>query len=92
LWTLEPRRGRLLPTDVHGPTCMAFDQFGRHGLPASVQPGDVLLWSEAGAYHLPWETRFSHGLAEAWWVEGDALRRVRPAETFEEYAGRWEPA
>lgn len=91
LWTLEPRRGRLLPTVVHGPTCMAFDQLGRHGLPGSVGPGDVLLWAEAGAYHLPWETRFSHGLAEVWWVEDDTVRRVRRAESYAGYAGRWEP-
>ncbi|MBN9690135.1 MAG: hypothetical protein J0M24_07840 [Verrucomicrobia bacterium] len=90
LLVLEPRRGRRVPTAVHGPTCMAFDCLGRRLLPASVRPGDHLLWFEAGAYHLPWETRFSHGLAEVWWDDESGLQRVRAAETFERFASAWE--
>jgi diaminopimelate decarboxylase len=90
LLVLESRRGRRVPTAVHGPTCMAFDCLGRRLLPASVRPGDHLLWFEAGAYHLPWETRFSHGLAEVWWEDESGLRRVRAAETFERFASAWE--
>lgn len=53
-------------TSVHGPTCMAFDTLARRPMAVSLGPGDVLIWLDAGAYHLPWETRFSHELAEVW--------------------------
>ncbi len=88
LLPLARRRGPNMLTAVHGPTCMAFDQLARKPLPASLRPGDHLLWFDAGAYHLPWETRFSHGLAEVWWHEGEKLVRVRPAESFASFAGQ----
>lgn len=90
LLPLEPRRGRRVLTAVHGPTCMAFDCLGRRPLPASLRPGDHLVWLEAGAYHLPWETRFSHGLASVWWEDEDGLREVRKAESFAAYWSVWE--
>ena len=89
LAVLESRRGRTVPTAVQGPTCMAFDCLGRRELPVSIRPGDHLLWFDAGAYHLSWETRFSHGLAEVWWEEGGGPRCVRSAETFDQAAGWW---
>lgn len=67
LLLLDHRRGRGAMTVVHGPTCMAFDQLARRILPKSVQAQDVLLWFDAGAYQLSWETRFSHAPAEIWW-------------------------
>lgn len=66
-------------TAVHGPTCMAFDQLARKEMPLAIRAGEVLLWLEAGAYHLPWETRFSHGLAEVWWHDNGSTKCVRPA-------------
>lgn len=78
---LRPLRETAGPetlTAVHGPTCMAFDQLARKPLPRGIRPGDVLVWFDAGAYHLPWETRFSHGLAEIWWQDGARPRCVRP--------------
>lgn len=89
LEVLEARRGRTVPTAVHGPTCMAFDCLGRRDLPASVRPGDHLVWFDAGAYHLSWETRFSHGLAEVWWDEGSGPRCVRSAERSDRAAALW---
>ncbi len=82
LHPLEHRRGRMQPTAVHGPTCMAFDQLARRPMPSSLRAGDHLVWFEAGAYHLSWETRFSHGLAEVWWNESGKLTRVRAADTL----------
>ena len=80
----------LTLTSVHGPTCMAFDQLGRRPLPSDLRIGDVLLWFDAGAYHLPWETRFSHGLCEVWWRETNKQPiRVRRAESFAETWNRW---
>jgi diaminopimelate decarboxylase len=87
---LEKRRGPTVDTVAYGPTCMAFDQFGRGPLPGSLRAGDHLLWLEAGAYHLPWETRFSHGLAEVWWEADGQLDRVRPAESFSRFVAGWE--
>jgi diaminopimelate decarboxylase len=101
LHPLEPRAGRREATAVHGPTCMAFDRLAKRPMPASIVPGDHLLWFEAGAYHLPWETRFSHGHAEIWWNDPDGpsdspgkgrLARVRAAGTFGEFWSAHAPA
>ena len=82
---LVPRRGRRVKTLVCGPTCMAFDHLGVHSLPAALRPGDLLLWRDAGAYQLAWETRFSHGAAAVAWLEGTGTRMARTAET----PGEW---
>jgi diaminopimelate decarboxylase len=82
---LPARGGPAVPTTVTGPTCMAFDQLARRPLPRSLRAGDFLVWLEAGAYHLQWETRFSHGLAAVFWHEGRRIRRVRQRETFEQW-------
>lgn len=90
--TLSPaRRGNDVATTVHGPTCMAFDKLYRGPLPSDVQVGDRIIWHDAGAYHLPWETRFSHGLAAIWWQENRSmpLELVRKAESFESWWTQW---
>ena len=79
------RRGPRVPTAVHGPTCMAFDRLARRPLPATLRPGDHLAWMDAGAYHLPWETRFSHGHAAVAWCAGERIRLVRPPQAFAEW-------
>ena len=85
LHPLDPRPGRRVPTAVCGPTCMAFDQLGRRSLPERLGVGDVLVWFEAGAYHLPWETRFSHGPAAIFWHHGGRLAPVRGAASFRDW-------
>jgi diaminopimelate decarboxylase len=71
-------------TTVCGPTCMADDRLGRWMLPASLDAGDVIVWLDAGAYHLPWETRFSHGLCPIVWFDADERMSVaREREAFE---------
>lgn len=88
--TLPLRTGRTRLTTICGPTCMTDDTLGRVMLPESVVPGDVLLWMNAGAYHLPWETRFSHGLcAVVWCDESDELFLARERELPDEWATRW---
>lgn len=82
LLPLTRRSGRYVPSAVYGPTCMAFDQLACRPLPGSLRVGDQLLWFDAGAYHLSWETRFSHGLAAVLWEEEGRLTVARPAETF----------
>lgn len=89
LLPLARRTGRAVPTTVNGPTCMVFDQLARRRLPRSIRVGDRLLWLDAGAYHLPWETRFSHGLAAVFWHDGRRVQTVRAHETFGAWWGKW---
>ena len=90
LFTIPERRGPTVLTAVHGPTCMAFDQLVRRPLPRSLRAGDHLVWMDAGAYHLPWETRFSHGLAAVLWHDGQSIKTVRPRENFAGWWGQWQ--
>jgi diaminopimelate decarboxylase len=86
--SLPVRGGPRCLTTVNGPTCMAYDQLARRPLPRRLRPGDHLIWLEAGAYHLPWETRFSHGLAAIFWHDGRRVKRVRAREGFDQW---WAP-
>jgi diaminopimelate decarboxylase len=89
LLALPERRGPAVPTTVHGPTCMAFDQLARMPLPTALRAGDHLLWLDAGAYHLPWETAFSHGRAAVYWHDGRRTQLVRRPEQFRDWWGQW---
>ncbi|MEJ0091288.1 MAG: hypothetical protein WDM80_16275 [Limisphaerales bacterium] len=89
LLTLPERRGEETLTAVCGPTCMAFDQLARVPLPRSLQAGDHLVWLDAGAYHLPWETRFSHGHAAVCWHDEHGLHLARERQSFENYWSQW---
>ncbi len=89
LLTVPERSGAETLTAVHGPTCMAFDQLARIPLPRSLRAGDHLIWLDAGAYHIPWETRFSHGHAAVCWHDETGLRRVREKQSFENWWCQW---
>ena len=81
LMLIPDRNGTSRLTTICGPTCMTDDCMGRPALPEDVSPGDCLLWMNAGAYHLPWETRFSQGLcAIAWCDESEHLSLARERE------------
>ena len=83
---LSPERsGTETLTAVCGPTCMAFDQLARIPLPRSLRAGDHLIWLDAGAYHLSWETHFSHGHAAVYWHDERSLHCVRERQTFENW-------
>ena len=87
--TLPERAGAETLTAVHGPTCMAFDQLARLLLPRSLRAGDHLIWLEAGAYHIPWETRFSHGHAAVLWHDEKGLRPARERQSFQNFWNQW---
>jgi diaminopimelate decarboxylase len=83
LLVLPHRTGHERLTTVCGPTCMTDDVLARVQLPEDVGCGDLLAWMDAGAYHLPWETRFSQGQCAVAWCDGDdgvvvARRRESP--------------
>lgn len=85
---LRGRGGRRVKSLICGPTCMAFDNLGEHRLPAGLRPGDVLIWRDAGAYQICWETRFSHGLVPVVWIGKNGVEMVRDAETFDDWWAR----
>jgi diaminopimelate decarboxylase len=93
LLMLPPRRGAERLTTICGPTCMTDDRLGRWMLPDAIEAGDVIGWLEAGAYHLPWETRFSHGLCAVVWFDKDEqpviarARETMPAMQQPQWAG-----
>ena len=81
LLLVPERTGPTRLTTICGPTCMTDDTLGRLHLPEDIVPGDVLVWMNAGAYHLPWETRFSQGLCAIVWAdENEQLSLVRERE------------
>lgn len=87
---LPPRSGPKVLTTICGPTCMAFDRLLRKKLPIDIRIGDYILWMNAGAYHIPWETRFSHGLAKVLWHDQDGTITVaRKNEEFGDWWSRW---
>jgi diaminopimelate decarboxylase len=84
------RGGQQSLTTITGPTCMTDDRLGRVALPHTISAGDLLVWLDAGAYHLPWETRFSHGLCAVAWADGDdRLSLARRRETPGEWSALW---
>ena len=86
---LAEHTGAEVLTAVCGPTCMAFDQLARIPLPDSLRAGDHLVWLDAGAYHLPWEVRFSHGHAAVCWHDENGLRLARERQSFANFWNQW---
>jgi diaminopimelate decarboxylase len=87
---MPERSGATRLTTICGPTCMTDDVLARIHLPEEVGPGDVLLWMNAGAYHLPWETRFSQGLcAVAWCNDAGMLSLARGRERPDDWMQSW---
>jgi diaminopimelate decarboxylase len=85
--TLPEGSGQKIDTVVCGPTCTAYDRLVRRPLPEDLGVGDYLIWFNAGAYHLSWETRFSHGLAKVIWC--DERMQLDLARSAEDFAGWW---
>jgi diaminopimelate decarboxylase len=86
---VRPRRAASTPCVVTGPTCMAFDVLAEQPLPTTLRAGDALMWMDAGAYAIPWENRFSHGLAGVLWHQDDQLTLARHPEGFAAFWQNW---
>jgi len=88
---LPNRYGKEIHTAVCGPTCMAFDCMTKRNLPDDICVGDKIIWFNAGAYHLSWETRFSQPLARVLWHDenNNQIVEARRKETFYEWWRRW---
>jgi diaminopimelate decarboxylase len=90
LYVMPERNGPKILTTVSGPTCMAFDRLARVHLPNNVAIDDLVVWTHAGAYHLSWETHFSHGFCRILWSRGnDHLELVRERQGFDDWWGQW---
>jgi diaminopimelate decarboxylase len=91
LYTIPDRTGQLILTTICGPTCMAFDRLARRPLPSDIDIGDHVVWMNAGAYHIPWETRFSHGLCTVLWHDEIGKCSIaRKKESFQNWWSQWE--
>lgn len=85
-----PAADRTEPTVVCGPTCMAYDWLFRGAFPADVSIGDRLVYFNAGAYHLSWESRFSHGLCRVLWTpDGRTFAEIRAPERPDRWQSHW---
>jgi len=85
----DGRSADVRETIVCGPTCMPFDRLAKLPMP-KLQVGDTLVWLEAGAYHIPWETRFSFGTAPVVWVDdNDDVRICRSRESPSDWWAQW---
>ena len=90
LLTIPRRTGAARHTTICGPTCMTDDVLARVPMPSDIGVGDVIVWMNAGAYHLPWETRFSNGLcAVAWCDASDQMSLAREREQPHTWAEPW---
>ena len=90
VFTIPERYGHFKLTTICGPTCMAFDRLIRKSLPSNIEIGDYIVWMNAGAYHIPWENRFSHGLAKVLWCNNSGeIEIAREEEIFLEWWNQW---
>ncbi len=87
LLVLPDRTGSTCTTTVCGPNCMALDRLDRGILPREVTIGDRIVWMNAGAYHIPRETRFSLGIAPVIWCDKVGLLHI--ARNEEVCSGWW---
>jgi diaminopimelate decarboxylase len=80
-------------TVICGPTCMAYDWLYRGDFSSEVKLGDRLVYLNAGAYHVPWETHFSHGLARVIFTQdGINFEEIRAPESQQQWLSRWSSA
>ena len=78
------RAGPVREYDVVGPVCESADVFGR-GRPLAVEPGDILVIGEAGAYGFAMSSQYNARPRPAEvLVDGARFHVVRRRETYED--------
>ncbi len=81
----ESVAGPISGFDVVGPICESGDFLGQGRPLKTPRPGDGLIVYDAGAYGFAMSSRYNLHLGCAeYLVDGDSLRRVRTAETFDD--------
>jgi diaminopimelate decarboxylase len=79
-----------VPTIVCGPSCMPYDWIYRGNLSSAIERGTKIAYFNAGAYHIPWETRFSRGLCTVILQDmTGALICIRQKESAEDWLNSW---
>jgi hypothetical protein len=61
---------------------MAYDNLGTFDMAENIQAGDRIVWMNAGAYHVSWETTFSQPRARILWHDGNGIREIRQRQSF----------
>lgn len=84
---IEGREGATEKFHVHGPLCTALDRLGTFDLPATAAPGDLCVFSQAGAYGFTESMPYflcHEGAAELIWRNGDwrVVRERTPASAW----------
>jgi diaminopimelate decarboxylase len=88
---VEPVAGRALRYDVVGPVCESADFLGKNRALPTPEEGTGLVVFDAGAYGYAMSSNYNARLRPAeYLVDGDDLRRIRRAETFEDYVRLFE--
>jgi diaminopimelate decarboxylase len=88
-----PKEGATAPWDIAGPLCFSGDFIARDRELPAIEPGDLVVVHDTGAYTLTMWSRYNSRLAPAvWGHEGDPPRlgMLKPAETMEQLLGFWE--
>ena len=80
-----PRNGRLKAVDVVGPVCETGDFFARDRKLSPVEPGDLLVLLDAGAYGMSQSSNYNTRPRPAEvLVDGSKVRVIRRRETIED--------
>jgi len=84
------KTGPLSPWDVAGPLCFSGDLLASGRALPPVEPGDLLVIHDAGAYTLSMWSRYNSRLVPAvYGCEGETLRLLKRAETLEDLVRFW---
>ena len=82
---VHPRKGRAKAVDVVGPVCETGDFFARDRKLSPVEPGDLLVLLDAGAYGMSQSSNYNTRTRPAEvLVEGSKVRVIRRRETIED--------
>ena len=87
------RSGPAVPADVVGPVCETTDRLARDRRLPPVEPGDLVVVRDAGAYGFCMASTYNgRPLPAEVWVEGDRVALVRERQTIPEtWAGEHIP-